>query len=84
MGSADAWAKANVNAPPTTAPAPASEPAADVIELAEAVGLSFEGAYAAREQAATGLEEFEGGDVIIIGSTTLIIVLLVILILVLL
>src|SRR5439155_11897557 len=58
MGSADAWAKANLEAPAPAAPAPTSEPAAAVVALAEAAGLSFEGAYAEREQAAQALEAF--------------------------
>jgi hypothetical protein len=43
-----------------------------------------EGDYASREASAKGLEDFKGGDVVIVGSAGLVIVLLVILIIVLL
>ena len=44
---------------------------------------SVEQGYASREASAKGLENFKGGDVVIIGSTGLILVLLIILIIIL-
>lgn len=89
FGTADAWAKANA------APVAGSTPPVETAEttLARlAAELPFAGQvpmddafveYAQREARNLGLENFHGGDVVIIGSTGLIIVLLIILILVL-
>ena len=82
-GSTDAWAKAAVSAvnhPAKSAPISSTEASSrTAAELP-----SLDQSYRAREARAAALENFEGGDgVVIIGSTTLIVVLLVILIIVL-
>ena len=61
--------------PATAATSPAGESAVPA-------SPSVEG-YASREASAKGLENFKGGDVVIIGSTGLILVLLIILIIIL-
>lgn len=81
FGAADAWAKGN------TAPEAQAEPATETTR-GRAAPTSLPGAqfdsYAERERAAAGLENFEGGDTIVIGSTALVVILLVVLILLLL
>ena len=87
FGTTDAWAKANVAG---ASPPPVAEPIASTRARVEAA-MPFPVAvdddlleYAQREVQTLGLEDFHGGDVVIIGSTGLVILLLVILILVLL
>jgi hypothetical protein len=78
FGTTDAWAKTAATAPVTET---ASETSTRAPEGTQSTQPSFEDAYAQREQATPGLENFEGGDVVIIGSTGLIILLLILLIL---
>jgi hypothetical protein len=78
FGTTDAWAKTAATAPVTET---ASETSTRAPETTQATQPSFEDAYAQREQATPGLENFEGGDIVIIGSTGLIILLLILLIL---
>jgi hypothetical protein len=77
FGSADAWAKASVNAAP---PAP-SESASQTDPVSAGAPAATPGSaadYANREAGAPGLEKFEGGDLVIIGSGGLILVLLIV------
>ena len=81
LGTADAWAKGSAlqaGAPPVQA-----SPAETVTRQSEAARSATDGSYAQREAATAGLENFKGGDVVIISSTGVIILLLIILILVL-
>jgi hypothetical protein len=85
FGTADAWAKGNPPAPPAVeAPAetaPRTEPTAPQSPIP---GFDFADSYAVREANAAALQDFEGGDVVIIGSGGLILVLLIVLIILLL
>ncbi|HVZ72729.1 MAG TPA: hypothetical protein VHJ20_10180 [Polyangia bacterium] len=88
FGTADAWAKANA------APAREATPPAESVQATRArLAAEFPGIplaaidddlveYAQREAQAEALENFHGGDVVIIGSSGLIILLLIILIIV--
>jgi hypothetical protein len=88
FGTVDAWAKANP-APPAKVEAKAESTAMTRARVVEALGFVPVALdddlveYAQREVQTLGLEDFHGGDVVIIGSTGLVILLLVILILVL-
>jgi hypothetical protein len=76
-------ASAAGEAPPLAAEVPAPAPARPVVQTSAVPAGSP--AYAAREAAATALEQFEGGGVgIYIGGSTLAIVLLIVLLVVLL
>jgi hypothetical protein len=85
FGTADAWAKANMNTP-----SPAAETAAAVrtrAEVRRALPVAVDDElidYAQREAQAMELANFQGGDVIVIGGTALAVILIVLLILVLL
>ena len=79
FGTTDAWAKTAATAPVTEA---ASETSTRTPETTPATQPSFDDAYAQREQATPGLENFQGGDVVIIGSAGLLILLLILLILI--
>jgi hypothetical protein len=82
LGTADAWAKGNV-AEPARAVEPSSA-ARTRAEVQRALPVAIDDdlyEYAQREAKTLGLEDFQGGDVVIIGSTGLVIVLLVIIIL---
>jgi hypothetical protein len=86
FGTADAWAKGNAAAPKISEPAPSV--AATRARLEEVLPFHVAAAldddlieYAQREAQTSGIEDFHGGDVVIIGSTGLIIVLLIVLIL---
>jgi hypothetical protein len=89
FGTVDAWAKANTAQPTTQAPAPSvTETRARLEEalpfpLAVAVDEDL-AAYAQREAEAMALEDFHGGDVVVIGGTGLAIALLIVLVIVLL
>jgi hypothetical protein len=86
FGTADAWAKANAAAPTAK-----SESVAETRKrLEEALPFPLPVAvdddlveYAQREAKAMGLDDFRGGDVVVITSTGLVVLLLVILIIVL-
>lgn len=79
FGTTDAWAKTAATAPVTQAASEASTRSSS--ETTKTSQPSFDDAYAQREQATPGLENFEGGDIVVIGSTGLIILLLILLIL---
>jgi hypothetical protein len=82
FGTTDAWAKANATSPVTeTAPSARTEEPA---RTSESTAPAFDDAYAQREQTAPGLENFEGGDVVIISASTGLIILLIILLILLL
>jgi hypothetical protein len=89
LGTVDAWAKTNA-APPATA-APVTSVAETRAQLEEMLPFPLVTAlnddlveYAQREAEATSLDDFRGGDVVVIGGATLTVVLLVLLVLVLL
>jgi hypothetical protein len=90
FGTADAWAKVNAApAPRATPPAESIQATRARIEAALPFGLTVAldddiVDYAQREAQTMGLENFHGGDVLIIGSSGVVILLLVILIIVLL
>lgn len=85
FGTAEAWAKGNAAAPKEAAAETASETGGTRAPGASLPGglpgAQFDDSYSERERAAAGLENFEGGDVVIIGSTGLVILLLVVIIL---
>ena len=88
FGTVDAWAKANTE-PPAKVETKAESVAMARAGVEEALGFVPVALdddlveYAQREVQTLGLDDFHGGDVVIIGSTGLVILLLVILILVL-
>jgi hypothetical protein len=85
-GRTNAWA-ASTGSPSRTSPAAQTTSADSRPTLAHVPqspgSASLEDSYASREASSKNLEQFKGGDVVIIGSGGLVIVLLVILILVL-
>ena len=89
FGTADAWAKANASSPSEqTPPAESVQTTRQQIEaelpLALSVPLTDEMVeYAQREAKAQGLDNFHGGDVVVITSTGIVLLLLIILIIVL-
>jgi hypothetical protein len=90
LGSADAWAKGNVSPPPVAAtPAPGQEEIARTLsELPIALPLGMVDddllEYAQREAQAQGLENFEGGAILIIGGSALALVVVLLLLIILL
>jgi hypothetical protein len=74
-GRASAWA-ASQGVPP--APAASTEAATSGRGTTATTAPALAGNYADREASARDLENFKGGDVVIIGSTGLIVVLLVV------
>ena len=89
FGTVDAWAKANTVPPPAKVETKAESLAAARASVEEALGFVPVALdddlveYAQREAQTMGLDDFHGGDVVIIGGTGLAVLLLVILILVL-
>lgn len=84
FGTADAWAKGNV---PVSSQAEREAAARTRAEVQSAVPFAIDDdlyEYAQREAKTQGLEDFHGGDVVIIGGTGLVIVLLIVIILLLL
>ena len=80
-GQAASWA--NQSTAPIAAPrSPVTEGAATEASSSAASSSSIDQTYAARESQAKGLEQFKGGDIVIVGAGGLIVVLLIILILV--
>jgi hypothetical protein len=87
LGTAEAWAKGNVPSPPTPSQDEREEAARTRAEVQAAVPFAIDDdlyEYAQREAKTQGLENFHGGDVVIIGGTGLVIVLLIVIILLLL
>lgn len=82
-GRASAWAaSAGTPAPPATQASAATFPGSDRgATPAAATSSPIADQYAERETSARNLEQFKGGDVVIIGSTGVIVVLLLIIIL---
>jgi hypothetical protein len=84
FGTADAWAKGNVPSPAAPSQAEREASARTRAEVQAAVPFAIDDdlyEYAQREAKTRGLEDFHGGDVVIIGGTGLVIVLLIIIIL---
>jgi hypothetical protein len=90
FGTADAWAKAQAApAPRGTPPAESTEATRARIEAALPFGLPVAldddvVGYAQREAQTMGLENFHGGDVLVIGGSGVVLLLLIILLIVLL
>src|SRR4051812_47207037 len=83
-GRGSAWAMDKPAPAPSAAPATAAigeGPASGATATEAPTGPSLADTYAAREASARDLENFRGGDVVIVGTTGLIVVLLVIIIL---